>query len=414
MEAALRYPLFVLSFAGLVFLAMLFKIVPDVLGHLRPLPGAAAAAHADPALDQPGGAFTVRRFPLAWRSWLWVAALANWSRTEGGRFAIDRVKLNFPLFGPLIRMYAITKFARTLGILTASGTQILGALKVMRPVPGNKVLERGIDDVRAQVEEGISLSRAMSDAGVFPEMLVQMTATGEETGKLDQMLIAHCGLLRAARHGEGRGAVLADRAHRHRGARCGHRSDAGGAVPADLQPRPGDALRTVGSLSQDLSRSNPGRSDGAPVNGVSHPTQPRRRIHPMKRFSNAQGGFTLMELMVVIVIVAILAAVAVPLYINYVNDARDTEAKGAIGAIITAEQTYRQAEPDERVPERDQDAAQRATSATSRRANWDFTVTRRRNDRDSRCTATGKVRRTREHGRLHVPARPAWIPGRSL
>ena len=55
-----------------------------------------------------------------------------------------------------------------------------------------------------------------------------------------------------------------------------------------------------------------------------------------------QRGFTLMELMVVIVIVAILAAVAVPLYINYVNDARRTEARGAIGAIITAEQTYYQ------------------------------------------------------------------------
>lgn len=57
---------------------------------------------------------------------------------------------------------------------------------------------------------------------------------------------------------------------------------------------------------------------------------------------NLQRGFTLMELMVVIVIVAILAAVAVPLYLNYVNDARRTEARGAIGAIITAEQTHRQ------------------------------------------------------------------------
>jgi prepilin-type N-terminal cleavage/methylation domain-containing protein len=58
-----------------------------------------------------------------------------------------------------------------------------------------------------------------------------------------------------------------------------------------------------------------------------------------------QKGFTLMELMVVIVIVAILAAVAVPLYINYVKDAQRTEAKGAIGAVITAEQTYYQAHP---------------------------------------------------------------------
>ena len=58
-----------------------------------------------------------------------------------------------------------------------------------------------------------------------------------------------------------------------------------------------------------------------------------------------QKGFTLMELMVVIVIVAILAAVAVPLYINYVKDAQRTEAKGAIGAVITAQQTYYQANP---------------------------------------------------------------------
>ena len=57
---------------------------------------------------------------------------------------------------------------------------------------------------------------------------------------------------------------------------------------------------------------------------------------------NMQKGFTLMELMVVIVIVAILAAVAVPLYVNYVKDAQRTEAKGAIGAVITAQQTYYQ------------------------------------------------------------------------
>lgn len=64
------------------------------------------------------------------------------------------------------------------------------------------------------------------------------------------------------------------------------------------------------------------------------------------RKHNAERGFTLMELMVVIVIVAILAAVAVPLYLNYVQDAQRTEARGAIGAIITAEQTWRQQNPE--------------------------------------------------------------------
>lgn len=62
----------------------------------------------------------------------------------------------------------------------------------------------------------------------------------------------------------------------------------------------------------------------------------------MRKIRRNEAGFTLMELMVVIVIVAILAAVAVPLYINYVKDAQRTEAKGAIGAVITAEQVYYQ------------------------------------------------------------------------
>jgi type IV pilus assembly protein PilC len=85
-------------------------------------------------------------------------------------------------------MYAITKFSRTMGILVASGTQILYALRVLGPVPGNKVLEQGIELVRSRVEEGDSLSKAMEETRVFPEMLVQMTATGEETGQLDNML----------------------------------------------------------------------------------------------------------------------------------------------------------------------------------------------------------------------------------
>src|SRR2546426_4552376 len=70
-----------------------------------------------------------------------------------------------------------------------------------------------------------------------------------------------------------------------------------------------------------------------------------RSHEEMENMRRSQKGFTLMELMVVIVIVAILAAVAVPLYINYVKDAQRTEARGAIGAVITAEQTYFQANP---------------------------------------------------------------------
>jgi type IV pilus assembly protein PilC len=186
-EAALRYPIFILTFALLVMAAMIIKIVPmfaTIYSRFRvalPLPtrillGISNAVTANLLLTTALGLIVVTT--------VWY-----WAQTERGRTGLDQAKFNLPIFGPLIRMYAITKFARTLGILTNSGTQILYALKVMRPVPGNKVLERGIDFVRGKVEEGSSLSKAMAEAGVFPEMLVQMTSTGEETGQLDTLLM---------------------------------------------------------------------------------------------------------------------------------------------------------------------------------------------------------------------------------
>ena len=115
--------------------------------------------------------------------------LSAWLRTENGRIRWDGMKFQLPLFGSLVQMYAMTRYARTLGILVGSGTNILYALRVLRPVPGNRMVAKGIDDVRTQVEGGSALSRAMAETGVFPDMLVQMTATGEETGRLDEMLL---------------------------------------------------------------------------------------------------------------------------------------------------------------------------------------------------------------------------------
>lgn len=186
-EAALRYPTFVLTFAMLVMAAMLLKIIPmfsQIYERFRvplPLPTQILLSTSRLVTDN---------LPVATLLAL-GAVVGGWNaaRTDAGRLWLDQAKFGLPVFGPLIRMYAVTKFARTLGMLTASGTQILYALKVLRPVPGNRVLEQGIERVRSRVEQGSSLSRAMSETGVFPEMLIQMTATGEETGQLDGMLM---------------------------------------------------------------------------------------------------------------------------------------------------------------------------------------------------------------------------------
>jgi type IV pilus assembly protein PilC len=176
-----------MAFAGLVLVAMVVKIIPMFAGiydRFRvPLPMPTQVLLKMSAVVTSNLLLVTALVLLAgFLVWYWI-------QLPAGRMWLDRAKFNLPLFGPLIRMYAVTKFARTLGILTASGTQILYALKVMRPVPGNRVLEQGIDQVRSRVEQGSALSRAMSETGVFPEMLVQMTGTGEETGQLDNMLM---------------------------------------------------------------------------------------------------------------------------------------------------------------------------------------------------------------------------------
>ena len=185
-EAALRYPTFILSFAGAVLAAMFFKIIPmfsDIYSRFRvqlPAPTRLLLGISHALIT----------------NWIVVALVVvlvgmvfgMWLRTEQGRIRFDAMKFQIPLFGPLVRLYAMTRYARTLGILVGSGTNILYALRVLRPVPGNHMVARGIDNVRGQVEGGTSLSRAMAETGVFPDMLIQMTATGEETGRLSEML----------------------------------------------------------------------------------------------------------------------------------------------------------------------------------------------------------------------------------
>jgi type IV pilus assembly protein PilC len=185
-QAALRYPTFILSFAGAVLAAMFFKIVPmfsEIYARFRvqlPAPTRLLLGISD--------ALTSNALFVGLLIAAVVTMLTMWLRTEAGRVQFDTLKFQLPLFGPLIRMYAMTRYARTLGILLGSGTNILYALRVVRPIAGNQMVGRAIDSVRTQVEGGSSLSRAMAETGAFPDMLVQMTATGEETGRLDEML----------------------------------------------------------------------------------------------------------------------------------------------------------------------------------------------------------------------------------
>jgi type IV pilus assembly protein PilC len=110
-------------------------------------------------------------------------------RTEQGGMFLDTVVLKIPVFGDLVKKQTVARFSRTLGTLLKSGVQILDALDTVARSSGNRVVEKALLDTRAAVREGQSLTDPMKATGLFPTMVISMVSVGEETGKLDEMLL---------------------------------------------------------------------------------------------------------------------------------------------------------------------------------------------------------------------------------
>jgi type IV pilus assembly protein PilC len=117
-----------------------------------------------------------------------VVGLRMYYKTAAGRKMIDALLLKLPIFGILIRKVAVAKFTRTLGTLIASGVAILDGLDITARTAGNKVVEEAVMKTRASISEGRTIAEPLKASGVFPPMVVQMIAVGEQTGALDSML----------------------------------------------------------------------------------------------------------------------------------------------------------------------------------------------------------------------------------
>jgi len=112
-----------------------------------------------------------------------------YGKTPQGRFQIDSLKLKVPLFGELLRKLSIARFARTLSTLMKSGVKTQVGLEIVASTSGNAVIERTVLLAKDFVMKGDRLSTPLGEGGIFPEMVVQMIAVGEETGKVDEMLL---------------------------------------------------------------------------------------------------------------------------------------------------------------------------------------------------------------------------------
>jgi type IV pilus assembly protein PilC len=100
----------------------------------------------------------------------------------------DQAKLRLPIFGKLFHKTALTRFSRTLSVLLRSGVPILESLEITSDTVGNGVVSTAVKDVQSAVKTGDDMARPLGNHDVFPPMVVQMIAVGEETGALDAML----------------------------------------------------------------------------------------------------------------------------------------------------------------------------------------------------------------------------------
>jgi len=117
-----------------------------------------------------------------------VQAIKMIYKTPKGRYQLDKLLLNLPAIGDVLRKGAVARFTRTFSTLSAAGVPILEAMDTVAETSGNVVIEEAVVNAKDSISQGQSLSQPLEESGVFPIMVTQMIAIGEETGAMEEML----------------------------------------------------------------------------------------------------------------------------------------------------------------------------------------------------------------------------------
>jgi type IV pilus assembly protein PilC len=186
-KGAMVYPASVMVVAIGVVVLLLVKVIPTF-----------EKMFADFGGTLPGPTQMVIDFSHFMQQWLWLMGLVTFAaftafmqgrkRSLKFRRESDRFFLKTPVFGALLRKVAVARFTRTMGTMIASGVPILDALEIVAKTAGNVVVEEELYKVRAAISEGKTLAEPLSESEVFPGMVTQMIAVGEETGAMETML----------------------------------------------------------------------------------------------------------------------------------------------------------------------------------------------------------------------------------
>ncbi len=185
-KSALVYPVSVIVVAILIVGALLKFVVP-IFANLFVGLGVALPASTKFVIDL--SAFVSSFWWLIFLTiGVIVVAIRYIRTTPNGLFYTDKIMLNLPVFGAVLRKIAVARFTRTLGTLIAAGVPILDGLSITARTAGNAVVERALMNVRKSIEEGRTVVDPLRESGVFPNMVTQMIGVGEATGAMDNML----------------------------------------------------------------------------------------------------------------------------------------------------------------------------------------------------------------------------------
>ena len=183
---ALIYPIILTVVAILIVTGLLTYVVPKVVKVFE------ESGQALPLLTR--GMIAISEFLQAWGLWLLLAIVLGGIlfrllfRQPGPKLALHRFMLGMPLLGSIVRNLNTSTMARTLAIMSGSGVPLLTAMSASSQVVNNLAMRQAMEQARSDVGEGMSLSKALKKSQLFPPLLTQMVASGEASGRLDQML----------------------------------------------------------------------------------------------------------------------------------------------------------------------------------------------------------------------------------
>ena len=186
-KSALMYPIAVLVVAFVVVSVIMIFVIP-----------AFKEVFTSFGADLPAPTLFVMAMSEFFVQWWWLIFgglgfgfyffMQAWKRNEKVQMFMDRLLLKLPIFGDLIEKSVIARWTRTLSTMFAAGVPLVESLDSVGGAAGNSVYKMATDKIQQEVSTGTSLTAAMTNASVFPSMVLQMTAIGEESGALDHML----------------------------------------------------------------------------------------------------------------------------------------------------------------------------------------------------------------------------------